>query len=278
VRLSPLPPSLSSAPRRGSSVNPLRLVLHFRTVAHCRLQRGRSFSHHPHTAAMSAIPSQPASPSARPSRVAVALLIIAVTVTLLAGLLPHAYRVPFAFAVVWWLYWIVPTVFVVAACVSMLSTAGRAKRARWAHPSYTTSWDANATPGSPMMHTLTEISNVRQISDEPRRRWFRSDDLDLIVWCDESGAPTSFQLCYNKPRSEHALTWTPELGFLHTAVDDGEDVGVRYKEAPILVADGHSDANRLGDRFAAASAQLPREIVEFVGNKLKQHPNYVHRA
>ena len=57
-----------------------------------------------------------------------------------------------------------------------------------------------------MMRTLTEIPEVRQIPDEPRRRWFRSDDLDLIVWCDESGAPTSFQLCYDKPRSEHALT------------------------------------------------------------------------
>ena len=129
-----------------------------------------------------------------------------------------------------------------------------------------------------MMHMLTEIPEVRQIPDEPRRRWFRSDDLDLIVWCDDAGVPTGFQLCYDKPRSEHALTWTPEFGFLHTAIDDGEDVGIKYKGTAILVADGYFDANRLSDRFAAASAQLPREIVEFVERKLRQYPNYVHRA
>ncbi len=128
-----------------------------------------------------------------------------------------------------------------------------------------------------MMRTLTEISAVRQIRGEPRRRWFRTDDLDLIVWCGEAGAPTSFQLCYDKLRSERALTWTPERGFLHTAVDDGEDVGVGYKETPILVAGGRFDANRVVERFATASADLPREIVEFVGSKLKQHPDYVRR-
>lgn len=128
-----------------------------------------------------------------------------------------------------------------------------------------------------MMRTLTEISAVRQIRGEPRRRWFRTDDLDLIVWCDEAGAPTSFQLCYDKLRSERALTWTPERGFLHTAVDDGEDVGVGYKATPILVAGDRFAANRVVERFATASADLPREIVGFVGSKLKQHPEYVRR-
>jgi len=128
------------------------------------------------------------------------------------------------------------------------------------------------------MGMLTEILGVRQIPDEPQRRWFQSDDLDLIVWCDEAGAPTGFQLCYDKPRSEHALTWTPELGFLHTAVDDGEEVGISYKKTPVLVADGYFNVNRLNERFAAASAELPPEIVEFVGSRLRQHPNYVHRA
>ena len=124
------------------------------------------------------------------------------------------------------------------------------------------------------MEALAEVRRVRQIPDEPRRRWLRSSDLDLIVWCDDEGAPTGFQLCYDKRRSEHALTWTPELGFLHTAIDDGEDVGIRYKETPILVADGKVNANLLSDRFLAASTRLPREIADFVGMKLRQHPTY----
>ncbi len=126
------------------------------------------------------------------------------------------------------------------------------------------------------MAALIEDPSARRVPGEPRRRWFRSDDLDLIVWCDESGAPTAFQLCYDKPRSEHALTWNPDAGFLHTAVDDGEDVGVKYKATPILVTDGDFDANRVCDRFAEASADLPREIAEFVSTKLRQHPTYVH--
>jgi hypothetical protein len=102
--------------------------------------------------------------------------------------------------------------------------------------------------------------------------------LIWIVWCDDAGAPTGFQLCYDKPHSEHALTWTPELGFLHTAIDDGEGFDIKYKETSILIADGYFNANRLSDRFAAASARLPRGIVEFVEGKLRQHPNYVDRA
>ena len=128
------------------------------------------------------------------------------------------------------------------------------------------------------MDTFIEILDVRQTPDEPTRRWFRSDDLDLIVWCDASGAPTGFQLSYDRLHSEHALTWTPQLGFVHNAVDDGEDGGIRYKETPILVADGHFDANRLSDRFAAASACLPPVIAAFVGTKLREHPNYVPNA
>ena len=125
------------------------------------------------------------------------------------------------------------------------------------------------------MSLLTEILKVRQIPNEPQRRWFRSDDLELIVWCNESGAPMGFQLSYDKPHSEHVLMWTAELGFLHTAVDNGEGLGVKYKETPILVAGGHFDVNRLSDRFAGASALLPRVVAEFVGGKLRQHPNYV---
>ena len=127
-------------------------------------------------------------------------------------------------------------------------------------------------------HT-TAAHYVRQASGEPRRRWFASNDLDLIVWCDDSGSPIGFQLCYDKLRSEHALTWKPELGFVHTAVDDGEDkVGLRYKSTPILVADGRFDANGVSDLFCASSGRLPPDIVKFVTTKLRQHPNYLHRA
>src|SRR4029453_10152222 len=36
---------------------------------------------------------------------------------------------------------------------------------------------------------LIEFPNVSQIPGEPRRRWFTSENLGLVVWCDESDRP-----------------------------------------------------------------------------------------
>ena len=126
------------------------------------------------------------------------------------------------------------------------------------------------------MVPLTEVVSVRQVPGEPRRRWFVSDEFDLIVWSDDSGAPSAFQLCYDRPRTEHALIWKPDLGFLHAVVDDGENRGGKYKGTPLLVADGHFDANRVSQRFAQASAHLPPDIADFVSTTLRQHPSCVH--
>jgi hypothetical protein len=37
------------------------------------------------------------------------------------------------------------------------------------------------------MGALNEVVEILQTHDECQ--WFRSDDLDLIAWCDESGMP-----------------------------------------------------------------------------------------
>src|SRR5262245_47560937 len=129
-----------------------------------------------------------------------------------------------------------------------------------------------------MTASLSEVFNVRQVPGEPRRRWFTSNEFDLIVWCDESGRPAAFQLCYDKPLAERALTWTPELGFVHTAVDDGEGVGGKHKGTPILAPNGSFAAIRVSERFAEVSGKLPRDIVEFVDTRLRQHPSCVHPA
>lgn len=118
------------------------------------------------------------------------------------------------------------------------------------------------------MRPLTEVQDVRQVPGEPRRRWFESPDFDLVVWCDAAGAPEAFQLCYDKTTAEHALTWHPRSGTEHTAVDAGEDVGLGFKRAPTLVADGQVDVHRVRQRFLEASRRLPPDIVEFVCAKL----------
>ena len=123
------------------------------------------------------------------------------------------------------------------------------------------------------MNPLREVRDCRQVPGEPRRRWFGSDQLDLIVWCNEAGAPIGFQLCYDLNQTERALTWKPASGFQHNNVDDGESGGpLRPKGSPVLVPDGAIDFERLGKLFALANAQVPAEIAAFVAARLQLPP------
>jgi hypothetical protein len=124
------------------------------------------------------------------------------------------------------------------------------------------------------MGGLTEIPGVSQPPGEPRRRWFVSADLDLVVWLDESDQPTGFQLCYDRGGLERAVTWQSGVGFSHRAVDEGDRRGGKFKATPILVPDGPFPANRVAVQFADQSVGLPRELADFVGGKLRQHPDH----
>lgn len=116
---------------------------------------------------------------------------------------------------------------------------------------------------------LKEFRNVRQ---EPghRRRWFDDDlqPLELIVWYDAVGAVEGFQICYNLGRGEHALTWRPELGFRHNAVDTGSN-GPLSNLTPILVTDGVAPWPDLVCRFEACSASLEPALREMVNARLR---------
>jgi hypothetical protein len=128
------------------------------------------------------------------------------------------------------------------------------------------------------MAGLIEVSTVSQAAGEPRRRWFVSDGFDLVVWWDPAGQPSGFQLCYDQGGSERALTWRPEHGFTHQAVDDGERGRGKYKAIPILLDDRPFDANPVAARFTAESAELPSAVADFVIKKLREHPSYVPQS
>ncbi len=116
---------------------------------------------------------------------------------------------------------------------------------------------------------LREVSIVRQIPGEPRRRWFASRNFDLFVWVDEHAAPIGFQLCYDKQDGEHAMTWTESSGYSHMAVDAGESRPARPKGTPILVADGTFDAARILDEFLGEAMSLPAEYARMVEARLR---------
>ena len=122
------------------------------------------------------------------------------------------------------------------------------------------------------MSELRELPDTRQIPGEPRRRWFHSLDLDLIVWFDEGDRPIGFQLCYDKARNERALTWREGRGYDHSAIDSGEVTPARHKATPILVADGLFSTDRVLASFLAASSAVPDEIRAYVSRVLERYP------
>ena len=122
------------------------------------------------------------------------------------------------------------------------------------------------------MNRLVELGDADQAGREPGRRWFSSDEMDLIAWY-TGGTVNRFELCYDKSTSEHVLIWDAGSGFEHLAVDDGERVsGLDYKETPIYVQDGHVDIEHIRNRFADSCSALPGDLYHIIGKKLLEFP------
>jgi len=119
---------------------------------------------------------------------------------------------------------------------------------------------------------LSEVQQVEQVTGEPRRRWFNSLRLDLIVWLNLMDHVVGFQLCYGKPKDEHALTWKKGEGFVHHRVDDGERNPAMAKRTPILVADGLFPGDEVAASFKEESRDIDPEISSFVYEKLLSYP------
>jgi len=114
---------------------------------------------------------------------------------------------------------------------------------------------------------LREIQ-ARQLPGEPTRRWFTSPDIDLFVWLGADGAPTGFQLCYDKQHREHALTWTAAGGYSHMAVDGGGSRPGRYKGTPILVANDTIDLDGILAQLREQSAAVPAEYLRLIEERI----------
>lgn len=118
---------------------------------------------------------------------------------------------------------------------------------------------------------LSEVQNARQVAGEGFRRWFTDRDMDLIVWYEDDGSFSGFQLCYDKERRERALSWRARGGFLHEKVDDGEG-WIGPKMTPVLVPDGAFDKAAVAASFRQKAEGIDAGIVSFVDGKIGSYP------
>jgi hypothetical protein len=105
------------------------------------------------------------------------------------------------------------------------------------------------------------------------RRWLSDDFFDLIIWYRADDTIYGFQLCYDKPYWERALTWMSDRGFSHRQVDSGEHV-YPPNQTPILVPDGSFPADMVVREFARRASALPVEVRQLVTDKIGE---FVHR-
>ena len=115
---------------------------------------------------------------------------------------------------------------------------------------------------------LREINKVKQIPGELRRRWFTDEKMDLFVWIGDNDVFSGFQLSYDKPTAERAITWKRGEGYQHTRVDEGSRPG-HHPGSPLLVADGTFDASRVLVEFLGNAKEIDETVVRLVEAQLK---------
>jgi uroporphyrinogen-III synthase len=116
---------------------------------------------------------------------------------------------------------------------------------------------------------LREVSNVVQRPREPRRRWFASETLDLLIWVSDAGDPLGFQLSWHDGGKGHALTSRLGEPLAYERVDEGSRGGAGYaRSATLHTAIEDYDIALIQPRFAAVSAELPAGFRAYVLREL----------
>ena len=120
---------------------------------------------------------------------------------------------------------------------------------------------------------LREIKGINQKQGEPRKRWFASLSMDVFVWLDEEDEISSYQLTYNKPHNEKALTWSKDKGFAHMSVDDGTRPG-KHPGSPLLVKDGLFEPEKLISILRKETGELKLWIKNFIISGIEEQLEY----
>lgn len=104
---------------------------------------------------------------------------------------------------------------------------------------------------------LRELLNTRQIKGELPRKWYFSEELDLVVWFNPAEIPCAFQLAYDKNSYEKSISWHFEKGYRHYVVNNS-----RWFATPLLNEGGLFKKDKVLKQFLALSSELPLPVAE----------------
>jgi hypothetical protein len=116
---------------------------------------------------------------------------------------------------------------------------------------------------------LRETRHIAQVPGDRFRRCFLDENLDLVVWYDPAKRIHGFQLAYDSEGLPRVVTWTPERGFFHAALDVGEESPLANR-SPILTPSDDYDADQLLATFVSAAAELPVAEKAFIEARLME--------
>jgi len=106
---------------------------------------------------------------------------------------------------------------------------------------------------------LTEYPVTAGKKEEFTTRWFSDSYADLYVWYDTDESIAGFQLCYNKDRDEHSLTWKRESGYSHDSIDAGDETPLS-NQTPIVVPDGLCPLDALRGEFIRRAEKIEPSV------------------
>ena len=118
---------------------------------------------------------------------------------------------------------------------------------------------------------------IKPVPADLDRRWLCDDYFDLFVWYGSNAKIYGFQLCYDKPGRERALTWTADNGFVHGAVDSGESRPTANR-TPTLTGEPTFAASEVEREFIARSATIPGESRAFVLERIGEYGSAARRS
>ncbi|MES2572808.1 MAG: hypothetical protein V4710_22485 [Verrucomicrobiota bacterium] len=118
---------------------------------------------------------------------------------------------------------------------------------------------------------------IRRIENDFDRCWITDDYFDLYIWYEPDGGIHGFQLCYDKPCGERALTWTKSRGYRHSKVESGEETPTSNR-APLLVQEKAFDVEGVRNEFLLRSSGVDLSIRELVLARMEEYAARIRGA